>query len=246
VSEPIIHVAADPVAAGAAAARVAAAALRTAIAEHGAARLLLASAPSQESMLAALVAADSVDWSRVHAFHMDEYVGLPVAHPLSFGQWLADRLATVPLGRFDRICPGADPAAEITRYAGLLPAGGFDLTCLGIGMNGHLAFNEPGARFDDPEPVRLVGLDQESRRQQGHEGLFDTLDDVPTHAVTLTVPAVLRARTVVATVLGSHKAEAVADAVEGPLDPACPGSALRTHPAVSMHLDPAAAAKLSG
>jgi glucosamine-6-phosphate deaminase len=112
-------------------------------------------------------------------------------------------------------------------------------------MNGHLAFNEPGSRFDDPEPVRLVGLDEESRRQQVHEGLFETLADVPTDAVTLTVPAVLRARVAVATVLGSHKAEAVAAAVEGPLDPACPGSALRTHPAGSMHLDVAAAAKLS-
>lgn len=239
-----LHVAADADQAGAAAARVAAEALRTAVGAHGSAQLLLASAPSQQAMLAALVADDSVDWSRVHAFHMDEYVGLPDAHPLGFGRWLQDRLS-VPLARFERLRPGDDPSAEIARYAALLPAAGFDLTCLGLGMNGHLAFNEPGSRFDDPEPVRLVDLDQQSRRQQVHEGLFETLADVPTHAVTLTVPAVLHARVVVATVLGEHKADAVAAAVEGPLDPSCPGSALRTHPAVSMHLDPAAAAKLT-
>ena len=239
-----IHVAEDPESAGRAAADVAAAALGQALDERGRARLLLASAPSQEPMLSALLATDAVDWSKVEVFHMDEYVDLPEEHPQSFGRWLQRRLTSAPLGRFERIRPGTVPATEMARYARLLESDELDVTCLGIGMNGHIAFNEPGARFDDPSPLRLVELDELSRRQQVEEGLFETLADVPTNAVTLTIPSLLRARTLVATVVGDHKADAVAAAVEGPLDPSCPASALRTHPRVSLHLDTAAAARL--
>jgi len=240
-----LHIAPDRQTTGASAAGSVARTIRAAIQARGEARIVLASAPSQEEMLANLVTDESVDWSRVHAFHMDEYVGLPYGHPRSFAQWLHDRLPRTALGSFHPLRPGADPAAEAHRYAALLADGPIDLTCLGIGVNGHIAFNEPGdTRFDDPVAVRVVALDEASRRQQVDEGLFDSVPEVPTHAVTLTVPALLRAGTIVVTVHGRHKAAAVATALTGPVDPACPASALRTHPAVVWHLDAAAASLL--
>jgi glucosamine-6-phosphate deaminase len=232
--------------AGRAAATDASAAIQDAIRTRGSARVVFASAPSQESMLAALVEDTDIDWSRLHAFHMDEYVGLPSDHAQAFGRWLEERLAPVEPGRLERIFPGADPAAEARRYAELLAAEPIDLTCMGIGVNGHIAFNEPGeARFDDTEQVKLIALDDVSRRQQVDEGLFASLDDVPSQAVTLTVPALMAARSVVVTVLGEHKAAAVAQALTGPVDATCPASVLRTHPAVTVHLDPAAASQLA-
>src|SRR5690606_18957790 len=116
----------------------------------------------------------------------------------------------------------------------------------GIGMNGHIAFNEPGSAFDDPAPVRVIDLDETSRRQQVTEGLFPSFDDVPAQAVTVTIPALIAARTLVTTVLGEHKAEAVRAALEGPVSTDCPASILRSHPQVTVHLDAEAAAQLSG
>jgi glucosamine-6-phosphate deaminase len=240
-----LHVAEDPVRAGTAAARVAADIIRGAIDTHGSARIVLASAPSQQEMLEALVRDTSIDWSRVHAFHMDEYVGLPQSHPQAFGQWLHERLSVTGLGSFERMRPGADPAVEAARYATLLAQGRIDLTCMGIGVNGHIAFNEPDvARFDDPAAVRVVELDAVSRRQQVDEGLFARLEDVPTQAVTLTVPTLLGANSIVVTVHGRHKAAALKRALTGPIGPACPASALRTHRSVSVHVDAAAASGL--
>ncbi|HEX6681945.1 MAG TPA: 6-phosphogluconolactonase, partial [Candidatus Limnocylindrales bacterium] len=163
-----------------------------------------------------------------------------------FGEWLRVRLAAVPLGSFERLRPdAADPAGEAKRYAELLARDPIDVALLGIGMNGHIAFNEPGdTSFDDPRRVRVVALEEMSREQQVHEGLFASVAEVPTHAVTLTVPALLQAGTLVVTVHGKHKAAAVADALLGPVDPSCPASALRTHAAVSIHLDLAAAEDL--
>ncbi|MEU5948954.1 6-phosphogluconolactonase [Micromonospora sp. NPDC047465] len=240
-----LHVTADPAGAGAGAARVAADVIRGAIASRGSARIVLAAAPSQQEMLAALVRDASIDWSRVHAFHMDEYVGLPQAHPQAFGQWLQERLAVAGLGSFTRLRPEADPVTEAVRYAALLAQGPIDLTCMGIGVNGHIAFNEPDvARFDDPAAVRVVELDPVSRQQQVDEGLFARLEDVPAQAVTLTVPTLLSANSIVVTVHGRHKAAALRLALTGPIGPACPASALRTHRSVTVHADAAAASGL--
>ncbi|NDL59863.1 6-phosphogluconolactonase [Phytoactinopolyspora mesophila] len=231
--------------AGGAAAADATAVIREAIRTRGRARVVFASAPSQETMLSALIKDAGIDWSRLYAFHMDEYVGLEPSHPQAFGQWLARRLTPVNPGGLERIMPGSDPAAEARRYTSLLAAEPIDLTCMGIGVNGHIAFNEPGeARFDDPERVRIITLDDVSRRQQVDEGLFGSLQEVPVQAVTLTVPALMAARAIVVTVLGDHKAPAVTRALTGPVDHSCPASVLRTHPAVSVHLDPAAASQL--
>lgn len=241
-----VQVAPDAAAASVAAARRAATVIRAAIDERGTARVLLASAPSQEQMLAALVTDDTVDWSRVRSFHMDEYLGLPVDHPQAFGQWLQDRLPPAVRAGFDRLRPDRDVDAEIARYTALLAAAPLDLTCLGIGMNGHIAFNEPGSPFDAPDLVRVSELDATSRRQQVEEGLFARLGEVPERAVTLTIPALLGAGAIVATVIGPHKADAVAAAVEGPVQESCPASALRTHGQVSLHLDAEAAGRLTG
>ncbi|MEU0369001.1 6-phosphogluconolactonase [Streptomyces sp. NPDC006283] len=241
-----VHVFRDAAATGAAAGREAARILRAAVAAKGRARVLFASAPSQDEMLRTLLKDPLVDWSSVHAFHMDEYVGLPEGSPHAFGAWLEERLEAAGPGRFERMRPGRGPAREASRYAALVRAAEMDLVCMGIGMNGHIAFNEPGAgRFDDPETVRLIRLDEASRRQQVEEGLFPALEDVPTHALTLTVPALLSTSAVVVTVHGSHKAAAVAASLEGPVEAQCPASAIRTHPAVSVYLDAAAAGRLT-
>ncbi|MGW7288148.1 6-phosphogluconolactonase [Streptomyces sp. NPDC054847] len=241
-----VRVSRDAAATGEAAGGEAARIVCAAVAAKGEARVLFASAPSQEEMLAALLSNPLVDWNRVHAFHMDEYVGLPAASPRAFGAWLEERLAAARPGRLERMRPDPEPAAEASRYAALVRAAPMDLVCMGIGMNGHIAFNEPGtARFDDPETVRLVRLDDTSRRQQVEEGLFPTPADVPTHALTLTVPALLSAKAVIVTVHGAHKAAAVAASLEGPVEAQCPASAIRTHPAVSVHLDAAAAGRLT-
>jgi glucosamine-6-phosphate deaminase len=208
------------------------------------ARVVFASAPSQEPFLMALRADPRIDWARVQSFHMDEYLGLRSGSPQAFGQWLADRLPAEALARLERIDPTGDRAQEAKRYAGLLASARIDLTCMGIGVNGHVAFNEPGSAFDDDRLVRTVELAEASRQQQVDEGLFRSLDDVPTQALTLTIPALLSARTVVATVLGTHKARALADAMTGPIAPSCPASVLRTHDDVSVHVDAAAASLL--
>ena len=228
-------------AAGVAAGVEAAGIIAAAIARHGRARVIFASAPSQEAFLRTLTTEPGLDWSRVRAFHMDEYIGLPDGAPQSFARWLAERIP----GRVEPIVPGDDPAAEIRRYTGLLTAEPLDLACLGIGVNGHLAFNEPGhCRFDDPATVRLTELDERSRIQQVDDGCFADLTDVPHSALTLTIPALMSAARLVTTVPGPQKADAVARTLNDPIGPVCPATALRDHPAVTLHLDPASAAKV--
>ena len=229
-------------AAGRAAAVEAAEIIGAAIARHGRARVVFASAPSQAVFLRNLTTEPGLDWSRVRAFHMDEYIGLPDGAPQSFARWLAERIP----GRVEPIVPGDDPAAEIRRYTELLTAEPIDLACLGIGVNGHLAFNEPGqCRFDDPATVRLTELDERSRVQQVDDGCFARLTDVPHSALTLTIPALMSAARLVTTVPGARKAEAVALTLNAPVGPGCPATALREHPDVTLHLDPASAARVT-
>lgn len=241
---PDVYVAETATTSGRAAARRAADVLRRALASKGEARVVFASAPSQEALLAHLREEPDVDWSRVRSFHMDEYLDLPVDHPGCFGLWLAERLPESARENLERIRTDGGLIAEAARYAALIEEAPIDLVCLGIGVNGHIAFNEPGdAQVDAAESVRVVALDMTSRQQQVDEGLFAQIDDVPTHALSLTVPALLSGRSLVCSVIGTHKAPAVARALSGPIDDSSPASFLRTHKDVAWFLDADAASE---
>jgi glucosamine-6-phosphate deaminase len=225
---------------GRAAAAQAAGHLRAALAARSRANVVFACANSMLTFLSALRAAPDLDWSRIHVFHMDEYLGMPDSHPASFRRFLREKLlnAVRPAAFHGIAGETADPAGECRRYAGLLRASPPDVCCLGIGENGHLAFNDPPyADFDDPEQVKIVALDEVSRRQQVGEGHFPTLRDVPTHAITLTIPALLAAAHVVAVVPELRKAAAVKASLTGPLTVNCPGSILRKTPHARLFLD---------
>jgi glucosamine-6-phosphate deaminase len=239
----------DVLALARAAAVDAAAALRTAIDERGDANVMLATGNSQLVFLAELVTYNDVDWGRVTAFHMDEYVGLPPTHSASFQRYMRERVAAnLPFKEFHYLQGDTgDAAAEARRYADLLRTHPLDLCCCGIGENGHLAFNDPPvADFDDPLDVKIVALEAESRRQQVAEGHFATIDDVPTHAITVTIPALLRARRVLAIVPEERKAAPVKAALEGPISTACPASYLRTQPQATLFIDDESSSLLAG
>lgn len=232
---------------GRAAAADAAAHLRAVLDRQERARVIFACAPSQDEFLAALTAQPGVAWARVTAFHMDEYVGLKATHPAAFRRYLREHLtACVPLGRVHELAGDADdPAAECRRYAALLADAPIDLVCLGIGENGHIAFNDPPvADFQDPVAVKPVELDRPCREQQVNDGCFPALAEVPTHALTLTVPALLAGRRLCCMVPGARKAAAVANALQGPVTTACPASILRTHSAATLYLEAESAARL--
>lgn len=187
-------------------------------------------------MLVHLARDQRIDWQAVQAFHMDEYLGIDPAHPQSFGVWLLDRLPRAV--QFERIRTDGETDVEIARYTELITASPIDVTCLGVGINGHIAFNEPGQTdFADSRLVREVRLDDASRRQQVDDGLFETLSAVPTTALTLTVPALLSAGSMICTVLGTNKADAVTRALLGPVSEDCPASVLRRHRDVAWFLD---------
>jgi glucosamine-6-phosphate deaminase len=223
---------------GRAAAAYAAERLRDAIAAQGRARVMLAAAPSQAETLRALAAEPGIDWSKVECFHMDEYVGLPPDSPQAFANWLRVHLTDkVPTATFRPMTIDGDPDAAATEYERLMGDDPFDVVLLGLGVNGHLAFNDPPADFADPRAAKVVALDTTSRRQQVDEGNFPTLDDVPTHAVTVTIPRLLNARELIGSVPGTAKRQAVEDTLTRPISPDFPGTALRTHDRVHLFLD---------
>jgi glucosamine-6-phosphate deaminase len=242
-----VRIKGDPIAAGRAAAEEIARTLRQALAEQGAARVVFAAAPSQQHMLNALATAPDIDWSRVTAFHMDEYIGLPPEAPQRFGNWLgAAFFQRVPLKAAHLIDPGPDPQEAARHYARLLAERPIDLVCLGIGVNGHLAFNDPPvADLADPLEVKVVQLDEVCRQQQVDDGCFPTLGEVPREALTLTIPRLLNARRLVGVVIGPRKQAAVRGAVVDPISEVCPATALRTHSDCTLYLDIDAAALLS-
>jgi glucosamine-6-phosphate deaminase len=232
--------------AGSAGAEIAAAIIGAEIARAGKAAVVFASAVSQDGFLAALRRLP-VDWSRVTAFHMDEYVGMAADHPASFRRFLRDRLFDhVPVAAFHQLDGQAlDPDAECARYAGLLAEAKPCLVIMGIGENGHLAFIDPPVcNFSDPHDVRTVELDDVCRMQQVHDGAFAALEQVPRNALSLTVPFFLRVPRALVFVNGVHKSSAVRAALEGPVVEACPASALRRHASAILFLDPAAASKV--
>ena len=224
---------------GAAAAAEIAMELRRRLSSQPAVRMIFASAPSQSDVLGALVGADGIDWSRVTAFHMDEYIGLPKAAPQRFANWLDEYVfSKVPLAAAHRIDPGADAAATAREYARLLNEGPIDIVQLGIGVNGHIAFNDPPvADFGDPLDVKVVDLDLECRQQQVDDDCFATLAEVPAQAITLTVPRLLRASKLFCMVPTRAKRAAVDAALNGPITESCPASVLRRHPDCTLYLD---------
>lgn len=202
-------------------------------------RMIFAAAPSQNEMLAQLVQDRSIDWTRVTAFHMDEYIGLPADAPQAFSRFLRERLfGKVAFREVSVIDPSGDPQEECRRYTDLLQEAPIDIVCLGIGENGHLAFNDPPvADFRDPASVKIVELDEACRRQQVNDGCFAALPDVPTHAITLTIPTLLAASHLFCVVPGATKRQAVAATLEDPISTACPSTILRTHPDCTLYVD---------
>lgn len=216
-----------------------AAALRERLARQDRVRMVLAAAPSQAEMLDALASERDIDWRRVIAFHMDEYLGLPAHAPERFGVWLTRHFfSRVPLGAVHLIGQESNPDREAARYTALLAEDPIDIVCLGIGVNGHLAFNDPPvADLRDPKQVKIVELDAICRQQQVDDKCFAILDDVPTHAITLTIPRLLDAHQLFCVVPGAAKRAAVEQSLYGPIGAACPASALRTHPRCTLYLD---------
>jgi glucosamine-6-phosphate deaminase len=223
-----------------------AAALEQAIQEFGKARLVAATGTSQLQFLAALTADRGVDWSRVELFHLDEYIGLDESHPASFAKYIRERIiAPTGISRY-YLLDGTRPADEVMAEAsGRVAAEPIHVAFVGIGENGHLAFNDPPADFVNPAPYLLVDLDEACRRQQVGEGWFCDLRQVPRQAISMSIQQILRARRILCVVPDERKARAVANALDGPVTPAVPASILQTHPDVTVYLDETAASLLT-
>ena len=230
---------------GRAAAKHAAAILRRQITATGSARIIAATGASQFDFLDALTSVPGIDWGRVEMFHLDEYVGLPADHPASFRKYLRERLISkTGITRYHLIDAERDAAGEAARVGRELSSAPVDVAFVGIGENGHLAFNDPPADFDAADPYLIVALDEACRRQQVGEGWFKSVDEVPKQAVSMSVQQILKAGEILCIVPDSRKAEAVRGTVEGPISPAVPASILRTHANTTLYLDREAASLL--
>lgn len=221
------------------AAQEAAQALKKVIAEKGSCHVVFAAAPSQNEFLAALCDSD-VDWTKVYAYHMDEYIGLPADAPQGFGNFLRRSIfEKVPFAGVEYLNGMAqDMEAEAERYSELLRRNQPDLVFMGIGENGHIAFNDPHvAKFDDAQLVKKVELDQRCRNQQVNDGCFAALEQVPTHALTLTIPALTSVKQIFCMVPAATKAEAVGKTVMGEIREQVPASILRMHDQATLYLD---------
>lgn len=243
-----VHVYQSRPAMGKAAAAVIGSEIRRLIDQKGRAVVIFASAPSQNEFLLALVDTPGIDWSRVTAFHLDEYLGMTSAAPQSFRLFLIDRLVNkVPLGKFHGLTGEApDGAAEAKRYAALLKENPPDFAVLGIGENGHLAFIDPPfCDFADPEAVKVVQLDDVCRQQQVNDGAFNTLEEVPSNALSLTIPTLMALPKLFAIAPGPAKRQAIKLTVEGPIATTCPASILREHREAHLFIDKDSAELLS-
>jgi glucosamine-6-phosphate deaminase len=229
-----------------AAARAAALAIRGAVDARGGARIVAATGASQLDFLEALTSAPDVRWRDVEMFHLDEYVGLPLEHPASFRKYLLDRLvARTAIPRCHLLDAERDPEATARRVGAVLAERPADVAFVGIGENGHLAFNDPPADFVTEIPYIIVTLDEACRRQQVGEGWFASVADVPSQAVTMSIRQILKAREIIAVVPDARKAAAVAACLEGAVTPMAPASILRAHPNTTLYLDCDSAAGLT-
>jgi glucosamine-6-phosphate deaminase len=233
---------------GSAAAAQGAELINAAIVRKGRARVIIATGNSQQDMVAALVQSPRIDWKSTAVFHMDEYLRMSADHPASFRHWLHKHL-------LDRVSPAEvnllqgdaeDIEVEIRRYEGLLLEDTIDVCFLGIGENGHIAFNDPHvADFNDPRIAKIVSLDEICRKQQVGEGHFPAINDVPRQAITLTCTGLMRSESLICCVPEARKAQAVRNSLQGEITTNCPGSLLRTHPNATIYLDQESATLLS-
>jgi glucosamine-6-phosphate deaminase len=242
-----IHIARDKNSLGLKAATSAAAFLREILLKRGEANVIFATGASQFEMFRELVSLD-LEWKRVNCFHLDEYVGLPETHPASFRRYLKERFCAHVDGpkTFHWVngdCP--DPSAECERLGEIIRQHPIDVACVGIGENGHLAFNDPPADFETEDPYLVVELDEACRRQQMGEGWFPSLEVVPTKAISMSIRQIVKSAAIICTVPDQRKARAVQAAVEGPVTPEVPASILQKHAHTTLVLDTASASLLS-
>lgn len=232
--------------AGRAAAREGAYLIRQAIDQSGVANIVVATGLGQIDMYEALLREPSIDWTKVVGFHLDEYIGLPPSHPASFRRYLAERfVGRVPLRDFHYVDGNASPVEECKRLNQLIFAHPIDVAFIGIGENGHLAFNDPPADFDTAEPFIIVQMDNACRQQQVNEGWFRHLDEVPTRAISMSISQIMASRAIICTTPDARKAAAVHNALNGPVTPLVPASILQQHADATIHLDRFSAGLLS-
>lgn len=238
----------DKVTLGKAAAAAGAEKIRTALRNRGRANIILATGASQFEMLAALLEEPGIDWSRIRIFHLDEYIGLPADHPAGFRNYLWKRFVSklpVPPAAFYPVDgSAADPEKVCAELGEIIRRHPVDVAFIGIGENGHIAFNDPPADFETETPYLIIRLDEKCRRQQLGEGWFPTLESVPERAISMGVRQILKSAAIINTVPDRRKAEAVRGALEGELTNRCPASILRTHADVTTFLDRDSAALL--
>jgi glucosamine-6-phosphate deaminase len=229
-----------------AAAARAAIVIRHSIAERGKARIIAATGASQFEFLEALTIIADIDWQRVEMFHLDEYVGLPETHPASFCKYLRERLIDkVGIGKYYLLSGTDDPDTVMKQMGEQLQRTPIDVAFVGVGENGHLAFNDPPADFDTQKPYAIVTLDEPCRRQQLNEGWFPTLEDVPKQAISMTISQILKAKEILCIVPDARKAQAVKNCFEAAVSPMAPASALQNHANTTVYLDTASSSMLS-
>ncbi|RYD74339.1 MAG: glucosamine-6-phosphate deaminase [Verrucomicrobiaceae bacterium] len=242
----IVHHTADPQELGRRAAEIAIDLIQQAIATRGAAHLILATGTSQFATLEVLRKAQ-IDWQKVKIFHLDEYMGLPASHPASFRNYLKERFLELvgPVGAVTLIDGEADPVKECARLGREISASPIDVALVGIGENGHLAFNDPPADFETKEPYIVVELDEACRAQQMNEGWFESLEQVPRRAISMSIHQIMKSRHIICSVPDARKAQAVKNSVENAIDPKFPASILQRHPDCHLFLDKASASLLA-
>lgn len=240
-----VHVAESRSAMGVLAAADVANELRMRLERQTGVRMIFAAAPSQSEMLTALRGERGIDWGRVTAFQMDEYLNLPADAPQRFGYWLRGAIFDhLPFAAVHLIEPDYEPERAAIDYAAKLNAAPIDIVCCGIGVNGHLAFNDPPADFEDPLTVKAVNLDAQCRQQQVDDKCFLSIDEVPKRALTITIPGLLACQAIFCTVPGALKKEAVRRTLMETINPMCPATVLRTHLRCRLYLDPESASKV--
>ena len=232
---------------GAAAAKLGAKLIRDAIKKNGKANIIVATGASQFEMLGSLILEKGIDWTKVTAFHLDEYVGTPITHPASFRKYLWERFVSrlpLPLAAFHYISGEGDAQAECKRVGAIIAKHPIDVCFAGIGENGHLAFNDPPADFKTKAPYLVVNLDEDCRKQQMGEGWFKTLAQVPKQAISMSIQQIMKSEAIICTVLDFRKAEAVKNCLTGEVSPMHPASIMQNHPSAICFLDTKSASLL--